>query len=490
MQHGRRGERRLVEEIDRVWEVLDELGVGLAVLDDDRITDASKAIGELFGVDQDWLIGQEAGRALAPGDADFETDRRAALLRRDAPQRRSVNLLHADGTPMTFEIATSTSFYPTILAVRRRDALGPAAPRLLEQLVTLVDSVPNGLAVWDVDRPDEECEEPLLRLAFVNRAGQSILGMNGVDRLGAVLCDVFPAVPDDLRAQIAALAGTEDRAVLPSGMFIDDDDPRTFEVLAVGLPGSRVALRFADLTRLLEQERHRVELMNRVVSVSDDERARLGMAVHDDVIQELVAASLLIETAQLDGADDPALGRAVTALQRGIGALRGLVFELSPPSPRRVGLPLALEQIVDHTFEHVESPPRVSVALDLDVEPPTRVVDATARIATELLRNVARHAGATEVDVSVRSTDAFVELTVGDDGDGFSSAPPADHFGLRMVRDRAESLGGSVDVTSVVGAGTVVLVRLPYRDHLAGRADEDERSATERSVTDRSVSER
>lgn len=479
--------RRLVEEVDRVWEVLDELGVGLAVLDDGVITDATPAIGTLFGVAPDWLVGQEAGRALAPADLDFESDRRAALLRREAPQRRSVTLLHADGTPLPFEIATSTSFHPTVLAVRRRDSLGPAAPRLLEQLVTLVDNVPNGLAVWDVEPADDDADATL-RLAFVNRAGQSILGVDGVDQLGTVFCDLFPAVPVDLRSKVAALAGTGDRAVLPSALFVGADDPRTFEVLAVGLPGARVALRFADLTRLLEQERQRVELMNRVVSVSDDERTRLGMAVHDDVIQEMVAASLLVETAKLDGVDDPSLDRALAALQRGIGALRNLVFELSPPSPKQVGLPLAIQQIVAHTFEHSDDRPIVRVDLDLETEPPARVAAATARIVTELLRNVARHADAGEVDVAVRSTEAFVEISVADDGDGFAEAAPADHFGLRMVRDRAGSLGGSVDVTSVVGTGTVVLVRLPYRDHLAAPASEldpAEPQQQARSVLDR-----
>ncbi len=87
------------------------------------------------------------------------------------------------------------------------------------------------------------------------------------------------------------------------------------------------------------------------------------------------------------------------------------------------------------------------------------------RIAQEVLTNVRRHAQATEVEVTLENTDEMVEMLVKDNGQGFDlddleQFPPGYH-GLNIIKERAESLGGSVTISTVPGEGTAVTVNLP-----------------------------
>jgi signal transduction histidine kinase len=82
------------------------------------------------------------------------------------------------------------------------------------------------------------------------------------------------------------------------------------------------------------------------------------------------------------------------------------------------------------------------------------------RIAQEGLHNIARHAGATAVAISLQPEPHGVVLRIRDDGRGFDSASVApDHFGLRIMRERADAIGAALDIESSPDGGTQVVVR-------------------------------
>src|SRR5262249_35020090 len=84
------------------------------------------------------------------------------------------------------------------------------------------------------------------------------------------------------------------------------------------------------------------------------------------------------------------------------------------------------------------------------------------RVAQEALNNVAKHAGATSVSVSLERTDSTVVLTISDDGRGFNlKVGQNDGVGLVGMRERAQIVGGSIDLHSVPGEGTTVCLRVP-----------------------------
>ena len=86
------------------------------------------------------------------------------------------------------------------------------------------------------------------------------------------------------------------------------------------------------------------------------------------------------------------------------------------------------------------------------------------RVLQEALTNARRHSGATSVEVSLRTEDEAVLAGVTDDGRGFDSAPARPGVGLSAMRERAEALGGNIEVESRPGEGTKVTVRVPLRD--------------------------
>ena len=89
------------------------------------------------------------------------------------------------------------------------------------------------------------------------------------------------------------------------------------------------------------------------------------------------------------------------------------------------------------------------------------VEDALYRLTQEALTNALKHAGAARAEVTLRERDGAVELLVRDDGEGFATEQPAGGFGLVGMRERAELLGGRLEITSAPGQGTTVRAVLP-----------------------------
>jgi signal transduction histidine kinase len=138
--------------------------------------------------------------------------------------------------------------------------------------------------------------------------------------------------------------------------------------------------------------------------------------------------------------------------------VRRIVEGLRPPALDELGLSGAIEQLAD----------RLTAGTDLlvDVEVagppalPAAVEVAVYRVAQEALTNVVRHAGARQACVRIRVDGDELVLEVTDDGTG-TPAPREGGVGLGSMRERAEELGGRLEVTGRPGAGTRVVARLP-----------------------------
>jgi two-component system NarL family sensor kinase len=226
-----------------------------------------------------------------------------------------------------------------------------------------------------------------------------------------------------------------------------------------------VQLPLADrmMRQLRDGEQERLELLARAADASSDERRRIAGSLHDGIVQDLAAASLIISGAT-EGrrvSDESALKAAGRAVRDSVTALRSLLIEIYPPHLSKAGLPPALHNLVSRLLPYgVEA--HVEVADDL--EPPPDVAALVFRVAQEALINIARHARARHVTVAVRREDDGVELLIIDDGTGFD-APSAHresgHFGLRVLTDLAREAGATLDLATAPGAGTAVRLRVP-----------------------------
>lgn len=201
-------------------------------------------------------------------------------------------------------------------------------------------------------------------------------------------------------------------------------------------------------------------------------RRELAQRLHDDVLPDLASASLLLDTvehAPSAVADHDLLVRVRSMIHDDVARIRGLLHELTPAAPAGQGLSAALEELASRAsgVDRVVATVEPGVVLD---DPQLLLL---YRAAGELLRNVGHHAGASTVQVGLRSAEpGTVVLSVTDDGVGFDPAAAAGpgHVGLTLVRRAVDESGGRLVIDSTPGAGSTVSVELPQSvSHAPGR---------------------
>lgn len=216
------------------------------------------------------------------------------------------------------------------------------------------------------------------------------------------------------------------------------------------------------LARRERAVRHLLEVRQRLVAeaIGADERARLRLAedLHDDVLQDLLAARHDIEPA---AAADPAVAEAHEVLGRSAGRIRTLLGDLHPTLVDHAGLAVALRQVARRAQDR-----GLEVELAVEAEPAGPHEAILFRCARELVGNASTHASARTVRVEVTRLAGSDRLVVEDDGCGFDPATldarlAEGHIGLLSIRERAEAIGGTFALASAPGAGTRVEVELP-----------------------------
>ncbi|HEX6844035.1 MAG TPA: ATP-binding protein [Actinomycetota bacterium] len=242
-------------------------------------------------------------------------------------------------------------------------------------------------------------------------------------------------------------------------------------VLVVALAAMAVLmapLAWSLARRLQRDAQERERLLSRAIEASDQERRRIASDLHDGPVQELAGLSMRL-AAEAEGASEPAQRRALNetaaAVRGGVRALRTAIVGIYPPNLETAGLGPALSDLTARL-------PQEGLQVTLEVADPAgygqRVDDLLYRACREAIRNVERHAGASAVAIHVRRDGGRAVLEVADDGRGIdvrATAPPPDddggHFGLRIVGDLVDDVGGRLVVSPGPERGTVVRVEVP-----------------------------
>jgi len=230
----------------------------------------------------------------------------------------------------------------------------------------------------------------------------------------------------------------------------DEEDLRPLEALA---QRAAVAVQNAEL---YQRAQHAAVL---------EERQRLARELHDAVTQTLFSASLIAEVLpRLWDRDQSQVRPRLDELRRlsrgALAEMRTLLLELRPAALAEANLPDLLRQLVEATSSRGAA--LVDLRLDGESRPlPAEVNVGLYRLAQESLNNICKHAEARTAWVKLAYGAGRVDLEVGDDGRGFDPDPshiPSGHFGLGMMRERADALGATLALDSHVGEGTVVRI--------------------------------
>jgi signal transduction histidine kinase len=221
-----------------------------------------------------------------------------------------------------------------------------------------------------------------------------------------------------------------------------------------------------DLTDRKRAEAARLGLMQRLISAEDDERRRIARELHDETGQSLTTLLVGLRTI----ADIAVLAKVRIVAKRlqevaahTVDDIGRLARGLHPAVLDDKGLVAAARR---HVRDFAKS---FGIAVDLRVEGTVSrrlspLVQTTMyRILQEALTNVARHAQAQAVGVVLKSEGALLELVIRDDGVGFDSAAAMrkpSGLGLHGMQERVALLGGSVEIESRLGQGTMIRARI------------------------------
>jgi len=210
-----------------------------------------------------------------------------------------------------------------------------------------------------------------------------------------------------------------------------------------------------------------------LVRAEERERRRIASNLHDQIGQTLASVkmrlSMLLES-------EPGPGFAVKALQdiqslvdQTISDTRFLIFDLSPPIVYEFGLTSAFAWLAEETRE------RYALSVELEEQGQDRPINEETRVmlfraARELLANVAKHAKAHAVRLSVQWRANEVRVSVEDDGVGFDVSRVRRRgvwdggFGLFSIQERLERVGGRLEIDSQLGHGTHTTLKVPLND--------------------------
>jgi len=209
------------------------------------------------------------------------------------------------------------------------------------------------------------------------------------------------------------------------------------------------------------------ELSGRLIRAQEEERARLARELHDDVTQRL--ALLAIEAGREERISAGSVtGNAMKSMRENLVRLsedvHALSYRLHPSILEDLGLTEALRAECER-FSQI-CPVRLDANVrDIPEQLPRDVALCLFRITQEGLRNVARHAGASETEVSLRRLDGGLQLAVRDNGAGFDRAQRRTRISLghASMRHRVFALGGRLDIESNPGHGTTIRAWVPLR---------------------------
>ncbi len=198
-----------------------------------------------------------------------------------------------------------------------------------------------------------------------------------------------------------------------------------------------------------------------------EERKRLARDLHDSATQSLFSLTLfaaaareLVRGGELARAEEYLDEISSTANQTH-KEMRLLLYELRPSTLAQEGLVGALRQRTQAV--EVRSGIRSRITADIPHDLPAVVDDALHQVANEALNNILRHSGADSVKIDIQMQDAWIAMTISDNGQGFEADAVENDagMGLTNMRQRIEALNGSIEYNSVPGQGSKIIARVP-----------------------------
>lgn len=349
----------------------------------------------------------------------------------------------------------------------------------------------NPVALYSVE--DGPLTKDSIRYIYVNEAYERVNKVSREDVIGRTFNDVWPNV-EPCWGDIILRCVREKHAVHCENESVYTD--KYLEAVAIPLSDRRAATIFLDRTELKESEEklrenqkklleYRAtlrELATKLTLSEETTRREIASDLHDSIGHSLLGQ--LIELRKLRGefvlpkdAED-ILDSTINKTEQMIAESRELIFELSPPILREVGITPALEALADHLLTPNGIRWQVTTRGKLkDYNADDAVCIILYRMSRELLINVIKHAKANSVHITVNRGPRRIQVVIEDDGVGMRKKfapgrPIYDGLGLFSIQERMLHIGGELQIVSNKQGTTVSLLAPLKLDFAETEADE------------------
>ena len=229
---------------------------------------------------------------------------------------------------------------------------------------------------------------------------------------------------------------------------------------------SKISAAFNHAASALEKtHQENRDLTRRSLTVQEDERQVLSQELHDELGQSLTGIKV-IATAMIkeNPNSQDGIHSILTICDHLFSVVRSMMRRLRPTVLDELGLAASLEDMLSHWRGQ-----NLHIAVTMQIAPITELPNGSAdihlfRIVQESLNNIARHAQATAVTITLKQSTQLMTLTITDNGHGYDPEQISPGFGLLGIRERAESLGGHFHLQTQKGSGTSIRIEVPCNE--------------------------
>ena len=316
-----------------------------------------------------------------------------------------------------------------------------------------------------------------------NAAAERLYGYSAAEAVGRSIALI---VPDELASEVGEILlevaanrriehyetqrRRKDGTLVHVSLSVSPVHDTQGRVVAASVIARDVSGRRAMEDALQESERRRLEILANMLRAEEAERSRIATELHDDTVQVMTASLFALDRVALIArrSENHQIESAVTltraTLEEATARTRRLMFELRPAILHEHGLVAAVNVLADQTRRETGARTTVSGSAGRYGH---YVEELAYRSIQEALSNVRKHAGATEVVITLEDEGAALLCEVADDGRGFDPDTVRDrpgaalHAGLDTMVERIRAAGGETAVDAARGNGTRVRVRIP-----------------------------
>ena len=314
-------------------------------------------------------------------------------------------------------------------------------------------------------------------IVVYNRAAERIFGWPATAMMGQLLSRLIPSRYQDTHGRhiqrFGATGVTSRRmggSALVYGQHADGHEfPLDASISQLDTPeGKLFTVILRDVSERVKAQEELAVFASEASAVREQEKKRIARELHDDLAQSITALKMDTIWVRDHLASHPEqaverLAGMLAMLDESAASTRRIAADLRPLLLDDLGLQPAIEWLTQNFTQ------RTGVACTLDADEelalPEPYATAVFRIVQESLVNIAKHAKASRVHVSVSRTPSHVAMRVRDNGQGFDAAAPrkSNSLGLAGIRERGSMLKGTVRIDSQPGGGTTIQADIPVR---------------------------